>query len=41
LFCYSSEDPPKRRALVLVDAVSGAVVEKLVEDNPEIAPAGE
>lgn len=41
LFCYSSEDPPRRRALVLVDAVTGEVVEKLVEDNPEARAAGE
>lgn len=41
LFCYSSEEPPRRRALVLVDAVNGAVLEKLVEDNPEAAPVGE
>jgi hypothetical protein len=32
---YSAEDPPRRRALVLVDAIDGAVVEHLVEDNPE------
>jgi hypothetical protein len=33
--CYSIEDPPKRRGLVLVDAVDGEVVERLVQDNPE------
>ena len=37
IFCYSSEEPPLRRGLVLVDAVDGAVVEVLVEDNPEVA----
>jgi hypothetical protein len=32
---YSAEDPPRRRALVLIDAIDAAVVEHLVEDNPE------
>ena len=35
VLCYSTEDPPTRRGLVLVDAVDGHVVEHLVEDNPE------
>lgn len=35
IFCYSSEEPPVRRGLVLVDAVDGQVVEVLVEDNPD------
>lgn len=35
VLCYSAEEPPKRRGLVLVDAVDGSVVEHLVEDNPE------
>ena len=35
VLCYSTEDPPARRGLVLVDAIDGAVVEHLVEDNPE------
>ena len=35
VLCYSTEDPPVRRGLVLVDAVDGEVVEHLVEDNPE------
>jgi hypothetical protein len=35
VLCYSTEDPPARRGLVLVDAVDGEVVEHLVEDNPE------
>lgn len=34
IFCYSNEEPPRQRALVLVDAVDGRVVECLVEDNP-------
>lgn len=35
VFCYSAEEPPLRRGLVLVDAVNGVVVEKLTEANPE------
>ena len=35
IFCYSTEEPPLRRGLVLVDAVDGAIVERLVEDNPD------
>lgn len=35
IFCYSVEEPPKRRGLVLVDAVDGRIVERLVEDNPD------
>ncbi|MDO8364781.1 MAG: hypothetical protein Q7V88_17960 [Actinomycetota bacterium] len=31
---YSAEDPPRRRGLVLVDAVDGGVVEHMVQDNP-------
>ena len=31
---YSAEEPPRRRGLVLVDAVDGRVVEHLVQDNP-------
>ena len=38
--CYSTEDPPTRRGLVLVDAVDGRVVEHLIEDNPERWAAG-
>jgi hypothetical protein len=34
---YSTEDPPRRRGLVLVDAVDGRVAEHLVEDNIEEA----
>jgi hypothetical protein len=30
---YSTEDPPQRRGLVLVDAVDGTVGEHLIEDN--------
>jgi hypothetical protein len=35
ILLYSSEDPPARRGLVLVDGVDGAIVERFVEDNPE------
>lgn len=35
VLCYSTEDPPGRRGLVLVDAVDGSVVQHFVEDNPE------
>jgi hypothetical protein len=31
---YSAEDPPRRRGLVLVDAVDGRVMEHLVQENP-------
>jgi hypothetical protein len=37
IFCYSAEEPPLQRGLVLVDAVDGRVVEVLVEANPEAA----
>ena len=35
VLCYSAEEPPTRRGLVLVDAVDGAVLQHLVEDNTE------
>lgn len=35
VLCYSAEDPPRRRGLVLVDAVDGHVLQHLVEDNTE------
>lgn len=35
VLCYSIEEPPRQRALVLVDAVDGTVIERLVEPNPE------
>jgi hypothetical protein len=35
ILVYSSEDPPSKRGLVLVDGVDGAVVEHFVEANPE------
>jgi hypothetical protein len=36
VLCYSAEDPPARRGLVLVDAVDGSVIEHFVEDNPDV-----
>jgi hypothetical protein len=38
VLCYSVEEPPVQRGLVLVDAVTGEIVEKLVETNPEADP---
>ena len=35
VLCYSGEQPPQQRALVLVDAIDGEVVECLVESNPD------
>ncbi len=32
---YSAEEPPRRRGLVLVDAIDGSVREHLVEDNDD------
>ena len=35
VLCYSADEPPTQRGLVLVDAVDATVVERLVERNPE------
>jgi len=35
VLCYSAEEPPRQRGLVLVDAVDGSIVEQLVQANPE------
>jgi hypothetical protein len=35
ILLYSTENPPARRGLVLVDGVDGEVVDWFVEDNPE------
>ena len=35
LLVYSAENPPATRAMVIVDGVSGEVVEWFAEDNPE------
>ena len=37
VFCYSAEEPPLHRCLVLVDAVDGEILECLVEINPDNA----
>lgn len=39
IFCYSVEEPPRQRGLVLVDAVNGDIVECLVEANPDAESA--
>jgi hypothetical protein len=35
ILVYSSEEPPTKRGLVLVDGVGGDVLQHFVEDNPE------
>ena len=35
LLVYSADTPPKQRGFVIVDAVSGAVIEWFAENNPE------
>ncbi|UDY36144.1 hypothetical protein [Dermatobacter hominis] len=35
ILCYSAENPPKQRGIVLVDGVSGEVIEWFAEENPE------
>jgi hypothetical protein len=35
ILLYSTEEPPAKRGLVLVDGVNGTVLEQFVEDNPE------
>ena len=35
VFCYSAEQPPLQRGLVLVDAVDARIIECLVEANPD------
>ncbi len=35
ILLYSSEEPPMKRGLVLVDGVDGKVLDHFVEDNPE------
>ena len=35
ILCYSAENPPECRALLLIDGVDGEVVDWFVEDNPE------
>lgn len=35
ILLYSAENPPKQRGIVLLDGISGEVVEWFAEDNPE------
>ncbi|MFM7772249.1 MAG: hypothetical protein ACKO8F_06175 [Acidimicrobiaceae bacterium] len=35
VMCYSAQEPPLQRGLVLIDAVDAQIVECLVEANPE------
>jgi hypothetical protein len=35
ILLYSADEPPAKRGLVRVDGLDGAVVEHMVEDNPE------
>jgi hypothetical protein len=35
ILCYSAENPPAQRGIVLVDGVGGGVLEYFVEENPE------
>jgi hypothetical protein len=37
VLCYSADDPPTERGLVLVDAIDGRIIEHLREDNPELS----
>lgn len=36
VFCYSAEEPPRQRGLVLVDAIDGEIVQCLTESNPDL-----
>lgn len=35
ILTYSTEDPPQRRAMVIVDGITGEVIEGFAEPNPE------
>lgn len=35
ILLYSAEEPPLQRGLVLVDGYDGAIIDRIVEDNPE------
>lgn len=35
VMCYSAQEPPLERGLVLIDAIDARVIECLVESNPE------
>lgn len=36
VFCYSAEEPPRQRGLVLVDAIDGQITQCLTESNPDL-----
>lgn len=38
VLCYSDEDPPRRRGLVLVDAIDGHVIEHLTQEAADEWP---
>ncbi|MEO8163403.1 MAG: hypothetical protein ABI590_06440 [Ilumatobacteraceae bacterium] len=38
VFCYSTEEPPLKRGLVLVDAIDGEIMQCLSESNPDLQP---
>jgi len=35
LLAYSADNPPTRRAMVVVDGITGDVIEWFAEENPE------
>ncbi len=35
ILAYSDDDPPKKRAMVIIDGITGDVLEGFSEDNPE------
>lgn len=35
VLCYSVEEPPRQRGLVLIDAIDARIIECLVESNPD------
>ncbi len=35
ILCYSAENPPSKRGLVLVDGIDASIVADMVQDNPE------
>lgn len=36
VFCYSAEEPPRQRGLVLIDAIDGEIMQCLTESNPDL-----
>lgn len=39
VLCYSSENPPRQRGLVLVDALTGRVIEHMTQENEDDWPS--